>query len=71
MQRHVSATGHALCQCGGYHYAHRPGSPCCDANPMGAWHLAARAGASEPELAEIALDLALYGPGRRTTLWPP
>lgn len=53
--RHVQATGHKLCRCGGYHYAHRPGSPLCAYNPLSALRLADRDGADEDDLIRCAL----------------
>ena len=44
MMAHVKASGHKLCDCGGYHFPHREGSPCCHSNPMSALHAAASAG---------------------------
>jgi hypothetical protein len=52
--RHVQATGHKLCRCGGYHYAHRPGSPLCAYNPLSALRLADRDGADEDDLIRCA-----------------
>lgn len=52
--RHVQATGHKLCLCGGYHYAHRPGSPLCAYNPLSALLLADRDGADESDLIRCA-----------------
>lgn len=57
--QHLRETGHKACICGGYHYKHRPGSPFCVANPMSAALLASRYGASDSEVAEIALELSL------------
>lgn len=62
--RHVKSTGHTLCNCGGYHYKHRKGSPFCEVNPMSAVLLASRAGTPDHECDEIALDIALTMPGR-------
>jgi hypothetical protein len=67
MQEHINATGHKLCTCGGYHYAHRPGSPFCEANPNAAWHHAWRAGEPPEVLDEIMLDTVLTHPGRPLT----
>lgn len=53
MLKHIDATGHSTCTCGGYHYPHRPGSTYCERNPLsGAW-LAQRYGASDAEVADI------------------
>lgn len=57
--RHVEASGHRLCTCGGYHYAHRPGSPYCERNPLCDLHRASREGADAATLAEIRAELAL------------
>lgn len=56
---HVRESGHRLCTCGGYHYAHRPGSTYCERNPMCDLHRASRAGADADTLAEIHAELAL------------
>ena len=47
MQRHIVRTNHAHCQCAGYHFKHRPGSPCCDSHPDAAIHRAIREGDTE------------------------
>lgn len=70
MQQHIKATGHKLCQCGGvdgYHYPHRPGSPLCEKNTRLDYNLALRAGASDEELLDILLDIALTKPGKPLT----
>ena len=67
MQAHLKATKHKLCTCGGYHYAHRPQSPFCQANPNAAYFHAWRAGATPEELEEIMLDIVLTTPGRPLT----
>lgn len=65
--KHVHNTGHALCRCGAYHYAHRPGGGCCERNPMGALHASRRAGASQDDLLDLAAELAWETPGKT---WP-
>lgn len=60
--RHVQQTGHKLCRCGGYHYAHRPGSPLCEYNPLSALLLADRDGADEDDLIRCALYLISEAP---------
>lgn len=60
--QHLRESGHKVCICGGYHYQHRPGSPYCERNPQSAALLASRYGASDEEVADIALDLALAPP---------
>lgn len=52
--RHVQQTGHRPCWCSGYHYAHRPGSPLCEYNPLSALRLADRDGADEGDLIRCA-----------------
>lgn len=33
MKDHMETSGHSSpCNCSGYHYPHRPGSPCCETN---------------------------------------
>ena len=63
LQAHIDATGHKLCACGGYHYAHRPGSPCCTANPRSAYNLALRADEPDEVLQEILVEMAWHHPG--------
>lgn len=63
-QQHLRDTGHKLCQCGdvaygGAAFPHRRGSPFCEHNPMAGAQLASRYGASDAEVAEIALELSL------------
>ena len=56
---HCRVHGHTVCGCGGYHYAHRPGSPYCEQNAMSAVRIAARQeGITADELLEIAVDCA-------------
>ena len=54
------------CQCGGYAWPHRPGSPCCDHNPLAALHRAQREGACDDDLAELYWHL----PGRPSEACP-
>lgn len=49
MQKHIQESGHKLCSCGGYPYKHRPGSPCCDQNPLAPFHDAVRRGVLREE----------------------
>lgn len=64
MAQHQRASGHeAPCECGGYHYPHRPGSSCCVLNPMAAVAHAVRAGASAEDVMDLRIDLALEGVG--------
>jgi hypothetical protein len=48
----------APCKCGGYHYAHRRGSPQCEHNLDAPIHLARAHGATPAEVAEVVEDLA-------------
>lgn len=52
--QHLRASGHRLCGCGGYHYAHRPGSPYCYANPLSALLHADLQGVEGDDLARCA-----------------
>lgn len=61
MHEHIQASGHSACTCSGYHFPHRPGSPCCEANRMSTYHRAVRAGASHLELMDLLLEYALDG----------
>lgn len=67
---HKLKTGHAACLCGGYDYPHRPGSPCCEANPAAAYYRADRAGASEEDLMDLAIDLLWDSPGKAMIEFP-
>ncbi len=44
---HMQETGHKVCNCEGYHYHHRPGSPCCTHHPRHILNRAIREG-SDP-----------------------
>jgi hypothetical protein len=63
MIKHIDVSGHSLCKCGGYHYAHRPRSPCCTVNPWSTYNQAVRAGASDEELDGIGMDIVWDVPG--------
>lgn len=56
--RHVRESGHRACDCGGYHYRHRPGSPFCERNPWSVYRAAKRRGESEAVLLDIQIDTA-------------
>lgn len=61
----------APCRCSGYHHPHRRGSPCCEHNPWHPLHQARRAGTSQDDLEDIAMDLRLQGVGGKLmTEWP-
>lgn len=64
LQAHCAAAGHAVCNCGGYHYAHRPGSPFCKLNAWSDLRHAERAGEGAEKLLEIAIDIAFDNPGQ-------
>lgn len=49
----------APCTCGGYHFAHRRGSPYCEAHPDCDANRASRAGATDDEVKEIQRRVAL------------
>ena len=67
---HCADKKHALCNCGGLWYAHRPGSPTCVENPMSDVHLARRdKDVTEELLLEIAAHCAWVKPGRPFTNW--
>lgn len=67
---HCREKGHALCLCGGYHYAHRPGSPFCEANPMADVRHADRAGEPPDVLRQMAVDIAFENHGETTSVCP-
>lgn len=52
-----------LCRCGGYHFAHRPGSRFCWLNPFAALNDAIRRGESEEVLLDILIDMTWDNPG--------
>lgn len=60
--QHLRSSGHKLCTCGGYHYAHRKGSPFCYGNPLAVVHHASRQGASDDVLMEIADSIMISDP---------
>lgn len=67
MLAHLAKTGHKACKCGGYHYAHRPGSPYCEVNPNAAYYHAWRAGADQSVLDEIMMHIAWETKGKPLT----
>lgn len=67
---HLMQCPRPLCHCGGYHFAHRPFSGLCYQNPASHVVHASRAGTPDDELADIAIDVALTMPGRRSTVCP-
>lgn len=67
---HCEKHDHKLCGCGGYQYAHRPYSPYCHQNPQSGALVAWRSGASDEEVSEISVELALTTAGRKMKGWP-
>lgn len=68
--QHMATHEHAACTCGGYHYPHRPGSPCCELNPMVTLHRALRTGgATDQELDDLEMDAVWHGSGKPMTNW--
>lgn len=60
--QHLRATGHRVCNCGGYHYSHRKGSPFCYGSPFADIYHASRAGESDETLVRIAKSIAANDP---------
>jgi len=56
---HTRTAIHGVCRCGGYHYPHRPDSPCCEDNKLHVLNSAIRAGATRAEIEDIRLTLAV------------
>lgn len=56
-RKHVQEAEHEVCVCGGYHYAHRPGSPYCVRNPWSEYREAERQGASPEILKDIVAHI--------------
>ena len=52
------------CTCFGYHFPHRPGSPCCEKNPLCNSNRARRMGVSGEELLEMIVEDAFENPGK-------
>jgi hypothetical protein len=69
MQAHLAATGHTLCRCGGYHFAHRPTGGCCELNTWGTLRQAQRRGDSLGVQMDIAADVAYDAPGKPMKEW--
>ena len=69
--QHLRESGHRLCICGGYHYAHRPGSPYCEQNPWSELRDAIRRDYSDEALMDIAADLAWENKGKPGGVEPP
>lgn len=67
--KHLRDSGHRLCDCGGYHYRHRPGSPYCKANPMSVVLHALREGATPEQAQELQDEVAFCLPGKPFKQW--
>ena len=63
---HIKKANHALCDCGGYHYKHRPVSRFCHANQWAAYYEAAKRGESEEVLIDISNYIAKEQDEKRT-----
>ena len=50
------------CNCGGYHFPHRPGSPYCYQNPKAALRHALRRCDNDEEILDVLVDMA-WEPG--------
>jgi hypothetical protein len=61
--RHLRESGHGACDCGGYHYRHRPGAPYCDRNPWSDYLAAKRRGEDQAVLDEIEMEKVWSGEG--------
>lgn len=61
MKKHMEESGHKkACNCGGYLFAHRPGSPCCELNKYSRTNLAKRnPHSSDEDIIDAFLDDAL------------
>jgi transcription elongation factor Elf1 len=61
---HQRKSGHKLCKCGGYHYAHRPNSPYCEKNAWSPLRHARREGATAETQLDIIANIAWDTPGK-------
>lgn len=62
MAIHIAAKQHRLCNCGGYHFEHRPGSPLCERNPFAAFHAARRDPEAQGDFVQLLADCAYDAP---------
>jgi transcriptional regulator NrdR family protein len=66
MQDHIKASGHKLCECGGYHYKHRPGSPYCESNVMSPlYHAMRQSDLTDDEVTDIFIDIVFDLPNHK------
>lgn len=68
--KHIEQSGHKLCNCGGYHYPHRPLSGYCHQHEQAGSRLASREGSSDEEMMDIAVEIAWSDPGRKSKSCP-
>jgi hypothetical protein len=68
-KQHLRTSGHRICNCGGYHYSHRKGSPYCHHNPISAIYHADRQGNTEEVLLTIAASIASDAPQLAEKVW--
>ena len=65
---HKAAAQHGgPCNCGGYHFPHRPASGCCEENGYAVFNRAKREGGSAEDRLEAFIDSALFGKHKPTT----
>lgn len=69
--KHLRETGHKVCNCAGYHFQHRPGSPLCWSNPMSEVLDAKRRGEPMDVLLDIAAHCAWEYQGKKGGSEPP
>ena len=67
--QHLRTSGHKVCDCGGYHYRHRPGSPYCKANPMSVVRHALREWATDEQALELEVEVTYSAPGKPFNRW--
>jgi len=56
LQEHISKTGHSLCRCRGYHFAHREGSKFCFSNPLSFIYLCDRYKSDQGDISRSAIS---------------
>jgi len=72
MRSHLKESGHKLCDCGGYHFKHRPFSTYCHKDPMSVVRQLEREGCEDAELLmSVAADQAFTYSGRIATSKTP
>ena len=68
--KHVQDSGHRLCDCGAYHYPHRPRGGYCHQHEKAGLRAAARYGIDGDELLDIAADVSWDSPGHPGLVCP-